>query len=241
MSGPSDTAPLAPRVLERRRHGVIVAVPIPAGAPAPALAALLPDGERALAATWGEPRVRTFAAGRVALRAALREMGVDPGGPILRTARGAPLVPAGVLASVSHKDELAVAIAALDDGAGARVGVDVEVLDVPRFDVSRHVLTEAELREVGVLDDDARRREVLARFSLKEALYKALDPFVQRFVGFLEVEVRTHEDGTARFELALKHGEGPFVVDGHWSLVSGAQHGATSLPCLLTSVRVRRG
>lgn len=231
---------MLPRLLERRAHGVVMALPIPDDVRAPHLLPAIHDGERALTEKWGELRVRTFAAGRVALRAALGEVGVHIEGPILRDARGAPVLPAGVLASVSHKDELAIAIAQLDDGQGARLGVDVELFDdgsgraTRRIDVSRHILTERELAEVAHIDEEARRREILARFSFKEALYKALDPFVQRYVGFLEVEVRRNDDGTAAFELALAKNEGPFDVDGVWTMLTDP------MPCVLTSVRVRR-
>lgn len=228
-----------PRMLERRAHGVVMALPIGDDVRAPHLLPAIHEQERALTEKWGELRVRTFAAGRVALRAALAEVGVHIDGPILRDARGAPVLPAGVLASVSHKDELAVAVAQLDDGRGARLGVDVELLNdanarsTKRVDVTKHVLTAREIAELAHLDEHARRIETLARFSLKEALYKALDPFVTRYVGFLEVEVRRHDDGTAAFDLALTKGEGPFDVDGIWSIVDDP------MPCVLTSVRVR--
>jgi enterobactin synthetase component D len=238
----SSTSPpsLLPRLLERRSHGVVMALPIGDAVRAPDLLSSIHDDERALTEKWGELRVRTFAAGRVALRAALREVGVHIDAPILRDARGAPVLPAGVLASVSHKDELALAIAQLDDGQGARIGVDVELLDeanarsTRRIDVSKHILTARELLEVAGLDEQQRRIETLARFSLKESLYKALDPFVQRYVGFLEVEVRRNDDGTASFTLELTKGEGPFDVDGTWSIVNDP------MPCVLTSVRVKR-
>ena len=236
---------LIPRLLDRRAHGVIVAVPIPADLDRVALCADLSAEERALQAPFGDKRARTFAAGRRALRAALSEAGVDVEGPILQTPRGAPLVPVGVLASVSHKDELAIAIACVDDGSGAQLGVDVELFDdlarqarersgAKRMDLSRHVLTEHERAELAQLDDEARHRGLLLRFSLKESLYKALDPFVQRYVGFLEVQARPNDDGTASFLLALTHGEGPFVIDGAWAVIDAP------LPGVVTSVRVRR-
>lgn len=240
---------LVARVVGHREHGVVVAVPIPTGLDRATLSVELRDEERALAAPWGDLRARTFAAGRVALRGALREVGVDVAGPILKTSRGAPLLPAGVRASVSHKDELAIAIASIDDGSDACVGVDVEFFQEARvraggkrIDVSRHVLTVREREELAALGEEARHRALLTRFSLKESLYKALDPFVQRYVGFLEVEVRPNADGTASFVLALSHGEGPFVVDGAWSIVDervGAA-GNNVVPCVISSVRVRR-
>jgi 4'-phosphopantetheinyl transferase EntD len=229
---------IAPRVLARRAHGVVVALPIPAHLDKTALSAELHEEERALSAPWGELRARTFAAGRIALRMALREAGVELGGPILKTTRGAPSLPDGVLASVSHKDELAIAIASVDDGTGSCVGVDVELFEETpgkRADVSRHVLTKREREEIASLGDDARRHALLVRFSLKESLYKALDPFVQRYVGFLEVEVRPGDDGSASFALALSGGEGPFVADGLWASV------IDPMPCVISSVRVRRG
>lgn len=231
-----------PTRLLRSEHGVIYALPIDADVRAPQLASALHDDERSLTTTWGELRVRTFAAGRIALRAALADpdVGVRIEGPILKDARGAPLLPPGVVASVSHKDELAIALAALKSDEGTmHVGVDVELLDedlvhARRIDVSRHVLTARELDEVAHLDAAARRRETLTRFSLKEALYKALDPFVQRYVGFLEVEARPRADGSAEFTLALSHGEGPFHVEGRWTQVT------EPMASVVTTVRVTR-
>jgi 4'-phosphopantetheinyl transferase EntD len=50
-------------------------------------------------------------------------------------------------------------------------------------------------------NDSRRRREMFERFSLKEALYKGLDPFVRRYVGFLEVGVSVDDEQRARFTL----------------------------------------
>lgn len=212
----------------RTPHGVVVGLPVPHATSRGELLSRLSVEEAALAATWGDLRVRTFAAGRLALREALRELGADVRGPILRTHRGAPSLPPGIRASVSHKDEIAVALAAA--GGEAHVGVDVELVRDARDDISRHVLTAAEREELAVLDDTARRRALLLRFSLKEALYKALDPWVERYVGFLEVEARPIDDGTASFTLGLKHGEGPFEAEGRWIVEDDV---------IITSSRVR--
>ena len=45
---------------------------------------------------------------------------------------------------------------------------------------------------------------------MKEALYKGLDPFVRRYVGFLEVNVVVDGDGRARFAVPMPG----FVADG---------------------------
>jgi len=85
-------------------------------------------------------------------------------------------------------------------------------------DVSRYVLNDAERADLGVVLDDV-RVETRLRFALKEALYKALDPFERRFIGFLEVEVWPTADGAATFTLHFVPSVGPVVVDGRWQVV----------------------
>jgi 4'-phosphopantetheinyl transferase EntD len=131
-------------------------------------------------------------------------------------------VPPGVAASISHKESWAVALVArVGAGDRARIGVDVEE-DRPRLrDVSSRVCTDDELAEIASLDADARLREVILRFSAKEAIYKALDPFVRRYVGFREVAVTPRADGTAEVRPALAAGEGPFAIEVRWRRVEG--------------------
>lgn len=148
--------------------------------------ALHPD-EAAHAATYHPKRLATWTGGRLALRAALRACGVAADGPILPDDRGAPRVPSGVVASLSHTGDLAVAIAAPD--AGLRLGVDIERLAPPRLKVAEFVLTDAEKAVFDALPEVDRWPALLLRFSVKEALYKVLDPFLRRWIGFEEVEI----------------------------------------------------
>jgi 4'-phosphopantetheinyl transferase EntD len=196
--------------------GLCVAVSLPEGgdfAPPPALH---PD-EAAFVHSSPAARRATFIGGRVALRAALDEL--DPGSgaaapAMLSTARGAPMLPPGFVGSVSHKRELAVAIVArAEPTPRTTIGIDVEVPRPRHVDISARVLTPAERAAVAGLDPAARDAEVLFRFAAKEAIYKALDPWVQRLVSFHEVELATAPDGSRRARLDLKRGEGPFRVD----------------------------
>ena len=103
----------------------------------------------------------------------------------------------------------------------ARMGVDVEI-DVARsHDIARRVLTPGEIAELAHLDASDRAREVLLRFSAKEAVYKALDPFVRRYVGFSEVAVSPRPDGTAIVTAGLPDGEGPFLIEVRWRRFDG--------------------
>jgi 4'-phosphopantetheinyl transferase EntD len=49
--------------------------------------------------------------------------------------------------------------------------------------------------------------EVLLRFSFKEAVFKAVNPYVRRFVDFSEAEIFPSSDGTAMIYFRLKTGE----------------------------------
>jgi enterobactin synthetase component D len=176
--------------------------------------------EQRFAERLSEARRGTWIAGRVALRAALEDLGLETG-PILVTDRGAPLMPEGVLGSISHKKELAVGLAARADGTG-QVGVDLEK-DAPlRIDIARRVLTERELEQVERLSPEARHSQVLLRLSCKESIYKAIDPFVRRYVGFQEVTLIPRPDGGASVTLDLIQDEGPFAVEVRWQRVETA-------------------
>lgn len=188
--------------------------------------AQLADGEIAHAREFGPKRQISWYGGRIVLRTALADLGA-PAGALPSNDRGAPRVPSGFVGSISHTDTLATALVAR--ASGWDVGIDIEAIARTTHDVSRHVLTDVELEALDPLGDEERHRQVLLRFSAKEALYKALDPSVQRFVGFKEVEAWP-EDDRVRFVLGLGAGEGPFEAEGTWEARDGVY---------LTTARVR--
>ena len=82
--------------------------------------------------------------------------------------------------------------------------------------LARRLLTENEQKRLGSLNDlCSKEDEVLLRFSLKEAVYKAIHPFLLRPVGFMEVEVDPNIDGTATLTFLLKGGEN-FEYTASW-------------------------
>lgn len=145
-------------------------------------------------------RRREVALGRAALRDAL---GVDVA--IGRDDRGAPVLPAGWVGSISHKGTWAAAIvAAAGDGF---VGVDLEAAAAPRAEIGRRILTANEPQVTG--------ERLTLVFAIKEAVYKAIDPIVRRYVGFQEVEL-DFEEQVVRVATAL-----PVVVEAWWTAHEG--------------------
>ncbi|MES2524072.1 MAG: 4'-phosphopantetheinyl transferase superfamily protein [Gemmatimonadota bacterium] len=161
----------------------------------------LDPAELELAMQMSSVRRGPFVAGRQALRAALRSL--DPGlaaAPLLRTARGAPSVPAGATGSISHKRTRAVALAAPqgDPANETFVGVDLEsrpqqgdaLRDIDqKRGLAARILTAREFDGIAALDAAAHREATLLHFAIKEAVYKTIDPFVGRYVRFTEVEL----------------------------------------------------
>jgi 4'-phosphopantetheinyl transferase EntD len=206
-----------------------------AGQGGPLPDALAPDDAVVARALSGARRA-WWVGGRVALRAALAAAGARDIGALGRDARGAPVVPSGFVGSISHKRTIAAALAAPADGdLPATIGVDVEVPRPLRQDIGRLVLTARERTALAGLAGAARDRELVRLFSAKEAIYKALDPWVRRFVSFQEVEIETASGAALDARLALSGGEGPFAVtledasDGDLILVAARVAPASSL------------
>lgn len=220
-------------------HGVLTAVHIP-DSPDPVpdgVLATLPAAEMEHARGLRGYRQVQFVGGRIALRESCLVMGVRAG-PVLSDERGAPRIPSGLVGSVSHKATVAVAMVARE-GLGT-LGVDVEDYGPPRLGIGPRVLTPAELAAIADHPDDRRWFGILVRFSLKESIYKALDPYVHRYVGFHEAEVTPDLHGGAAVTLRLAPPagaegapavvEGPFEVDARYDWLHGR---------LVTSVRIR--
>jgi 4'-phosphopantetheinyl transferase EntD len=195
--------------------GQLVGLVLPAHDEPAALDSLdaeLHDEERALAAGLALPRRVTFVGGRVALRRALRAVGCAEA-PIASTPRGAPALPSGYAGSIAHKPAIAVALAAAAS-ADVTLGIDVEPERAPRVDISGRVLTPAERARVAALGSEAARtRELLVAFAAKEAIYKALDPWLGRYVSFQEVEIARAADGGLGAMFARHAGEPAFAIE----------------------------
>jgi 4'-phosphopantetheinyl transferase EntD len=178
------------------------------------LGAMLHPQERQFAMNLSAIRRPHWMMGRVCLRQATRAIVADPP-PLLADHRGAPILPAGLSGSVSHKADIAVSLVALTT-PDIRIGVDVEHARPSKHDISTRILTDQELAQLEQLPTDQRGRAVTLRFSIKEAIYKAIDPVVQRYVGFREVSLLWLEDRVVDQVLSIDHHR--FAVSVWWTL-----------------------
>lgn len=158
--------------------------------------------EHALAERLGPIRRRELAAGRAALRSALEIDAV-----ILPDDRGAPQLPTGWVGSISHKGSRATALVA--PSSAGFVGIDIELAAPSRQPIEKRILTAAEQRRI------SDPREVTLYFSIKEAIYKAIDPIVRRYVGFTEVELEIASDGGVAVTI-LDPSRLPVMVEARW-------------------------
>jgi len=118
-------------------------------------------------------------------------------------------------------------MAARDDHG--TLGVDLEEYGPPRPGIAARVLTPDEREAVDALPPERQWIAVLLRFSIKEAIYKALNPYLRRYVGFHEAAVKPDVRGHADVTLRLAEGEGPFRVSARYEWLHGR---------ILTSVRI---
>lgn len=197
---------------ETTPFGELVGIHLPPGLADSAEGALtrLHPEEREIALAFGGRRRIEFCGGRLALRLARERLGFGSG-PVPRGERGEPLLPTGLTASVSHKRRLAAALVAHAD-AGT-VGLDLEELAPARMSIAGRVLLPEEERALKALPEAERWEALAARFAIKEAVYKAIHPHVNRYVRFSEAQVLLETGAAPRVALCLEGGEGPFDLE----------------------------
>ena len=130
---------------------------------------------------------RASGAARLVARDLLTELGADAAAPLTRSPSGAPEWPAGVIGSLAHDDDFAVAAVARR-GLLAGLGVDVEPAEPLPADLVDLVLSAAEQRETK--GDRVKQRLV---FVAKEAVYKAIHPLDGTPLEYGDIEIALGE------------------------------------------------
>jgi phosphopantetheine--protein transferase-like protein len=166
--------------------GLLLAAVCPGSVPSSVFNELLQEEITYASELQSPKRRREWVAGRFCLARALQTFPTARSSPILPMTSGAPTAPAGFAASISHKGPLAMALVAETRGG---LGVDVDCVSSWDAALERKVLTPGERARLGDRGEQETARFVLAHFSVKEAVYKALLPSEQDTLEFDDIEL----------------------------------------------------
>ncbi|MGO4871062.1 MAG: 4'-phosphopantetheinyl transferase family protein [Roseiarcus sp.] len=133
------------------------------------------------------PRRRASGAARIVARRLLGELTGDASAPLRRSPSGAAMWPEGVVGSLAHDEEFAIAAVALQTDV-ARLGVDIEPAEPLPTDLVDRVLS---AREKRLIKNDRVAGRLI--FSSKEAVYKALNAFDGEPLEYDDIEIRLAE------------------------------------------------
>lgn len=161
-------------------------------------------------ATAARKRQSEFLAGRLCAASALQALCGSASFPS-RGADSAPCWPTGTTGSITHSHGWAAALVGACD-AWRGLGLDAEPLltDERAARLAGEILTPAELAHFQRLPDEQRATYLTLCFSLKESLFKALYPLVQRRFYFQAAAlVEQADSGLVRLQLRED-------LDGEW-------------------------
>lgn len=134
---------------------------------------------------------KQFFLGRAAARAALANlnMGIHP---VLVGEHNEPLWPPGVVGSITHTEDIAVAVAAYEEKT-AGIGIDLErVTSKINLRISEKICTESEKAWISNYKNNRHLRLVMM-FSAKESVYKAFFSTFMPDINFLDIELKWNE------------------------------------------------
>jgi 4'-phosphopantetheinyl transferase EntD len=122
-----------------------------------------------------------FQLGRGAARLALERLGVD-NLPVLRGEHRQPIWPEGVVGSITHASEYAIAVVGRKGDTGG-IGIDLEVMRSVDG-LAEQVAFGEEKEHIKSLSEQARLGALMTLFSAKESIFKAFFPRVGNYFGF---------------------------------------------------------
>jgi 4'-phosphopantetheinyl transferase EntD len=148
---------------------------------------VLPEAEARAVALAAEPRKIDFTLGRVAAREALQKIGHPPTAIPVGTDR-APIWPGGIIGSIAHTRNIAVAVVARVEQVLA-LGVDIEQSSAVTEDLWPKLFLSEERAFLQSINEASRACFATAIFSVKEAFYKFQFPHTNEWLDFQDVKL----------------------------------------------------
>lgn len=133
--------------------------------------------------SYSEGRLREWLAGRYCAKMAARKIGVKLNSLSAGNDR-APIWPDGIVGSISHTKELAIAAVSTEV---KMLGVDCEkLMSIERFENLKNMFVRED--ELPLINSNLKIAPTLC-FSAKETLYKCVAPKCKCYFGFMEASV----------------------------------------------------
>lgn len=165
---------------------------------------LLP-GESEIAAGYGSKRLTDFCTGRYCLRSCTNIFGFS--GEILIGERGMPVLPPGIVGTVSHSKVLSGAVAASANDFQS-VGLDIESNGRINRDMWHLLFNDEESGFLNTLSSEDQVLTATKYFSAKEAFYKMQFPITGTYLDFHDVEMLPEQGDN--LSVILLSDAGPF-------------------------------
>lgn len=121
-----------------------------------------------------------------------------------RDETGKPVWPKGLVGSISHSKDFAIAAHSVDKRIKS-IGIDIErLVDDKRVSVIKKMtLTESELRFLDSFQECTQKEIATILFSAKETLYKLINPLSHCFINFHEGIFRNYNEKTGEYQIEL--------------------------------------
>lgn len=126
--------------------------------------------------------------------------------PIERDENGRPLFPQGLIGSISHSKDFAIAATATRGTDILSVGIDIErYFNEKKLNVAkRFVLTEGEREYIECFNKKQQLGLASIIFSAKETLYKLLNPLCHCYINFHEGIFKNYDFERGEYPIELK-------------------------------------
>jgi len=171
---------------------------------------LHPEEAELLSPRAVEKRRREFSLGRAAAHGAIASLLGRSSQPIRKGKRGEPLWPQGLVGSITHSGETAVAAVGRGRDTGG-IGIDLEELSREvSLEISRRVCTPREREWVSAGGEEEKHLRLRMIFSAKESTFKALFPVEEVFLGFQDAELVWDPPGSRFQGILQRRAGGPY-------------------------------
>lgn len=148
--------------------------------------------EQALTHNMSTRRFEDFSAGRYCIKSALKKLGIN-NYPVLIGNSRQPILPNNVSASISHTNKLIAAVAVKSHTISS-IGIDLEQPIPLEQELLTLVCHQQEIKYLRTQNNPLLCAKII--FSIKESIYKCLNPLANIWIDFHDVEILSlHENG----------------------------------------------